>query len=103
MNPSRNDIPIGRRNAISRAQLTKLWGCSDRTARQYIAEFRAEVTGEQYAILSSSRGDGYWMSNDPKEIQAFIDEMQAHAVKTFVAQRAAKHVLKNIDQVAMNL
>ena len=66
---NRNDIPIGRTNAISRAQLARLWRCSDRVARHTIADFRAEPSADPCVILStSSEPAGYWRSRDPREI-----------------------------------
>ena len=42
----REHIPIGRENAITRDQLSRLTGLSDREVRRQIAELRAEDTDD---------------------------------------------------------
>lgn len=94
----RTDIPIGRQNAITRADLAGIWGCSDRTARQKIADLRASPGKDGYVILSTSHEPkGYWRSNDPKEIEQFIRETEARAKSTFLSLKDARRVLKAIQ------
>ena len=94
----REDIPIGRRHAISRAALTQLWRCSDREARRFIAELRAKPGNDGCAILSTaSSPSGYWRSSDSQEITGFIRETEARARNTFLALCDAKNVLQQID------
>ncbi len=96
--PERSHIPIGRSNAISRAQLSGCWGCSDRVTRHIIANFRAEHDGDGYAILSSAHDPaGYWRSADPEEIAAFIRENEARARNTFLALHEAKRILSELQ------
>lgn len=97
------DIPIGRNNAITRRGLMKLWNCKDRTVRRNVAQLRASGEHSEYAILSTSHGDGYWRSNDRAEIQQFILETNARAIHTFKALEGAKMVLNNIGQVRMEV
>lgn len=95
---NRNDIPVGRTNAISRAQLARIWRCSDRAARHTIADFRAESSANPYVILStSSEPAGYWRSRDPAEIAAFIAETEARARNTFLALREARRLLDELN------
>jgi hypothetical protein len=101
MIPSISDIPIGRENAISRADLASLWGVGDREMRKQIAQFRAEYVGTDYAILSSSHEDGYWRSNDSKELDEFIRETSARARSVFVSLRMARRVQTNAGQMRM--
>ena len=96
---SRLDIPEGRANAISRAQLARLWHCSDRAARHTIADFRAESSSDPCVILStSSEPAGYWRSRDPVEIAEFIRETEARARNTFLALREARRLLNELQR-----
>ena len=70
-------IPHGRKNAISRQALKDLTGCSDRENRAMIE--RARMNGTP--ILSSSACSGYWISDDPSEIDAFRREQANRAKK----------------------
>ena len=97
-NPARTDIPFGAKNALSRRDLARLWGCSDREARRQIAEFRAAPGEDGSAILSSSSApSGYWRSDDPAEIRRFVRETEARAKSTFGALKAARHALRRLE------
>lgn len=101
MEPSINDIPVGRENAISRARLAEKWDMKDREMRKTIAQMRAVSTNLDYAILSSAQVDGYWRSNDPQELDDFIKETSARARSVFVSLRMARRVQTNAGQMRM--
>ena len=84
--PNREHIPVGRENAITRAELAALWGMSDREVRETIATMRTRPTDDRYAILSSSHNPpGYWRSDGYHELERYVREQQARA----------RNVLKN--------
>ena len=93
------DIPIGKENAISRAKLAEMWGCSDRTARERIATLRCRESDE-YIIVSHSNGgvSGYYRTNDPAEISHFLNEMEKRAKNTFRPLKQARRLLKAMQQ-----
>lgn len=83
---TRYDIPVGRENAITRADLADLWACDIREARRAVATFRTNPTDDPYAILSSSSHPaGYWRSSDPYEIAAYVKETKSRAANTLAA------------------
>ena len=97
-----NDIPIGKRNAISRQALTALWGVSDRVARQKIADMRRQDNGDNYAIISASNGRGYYRTDNIKEIMQFKKETTARGKQTFNALRKINRILlTNRDQLEL--
>jgi len=97
MKPSRNHIPVGRQNAISRQDLARLWQVSDRKMRDIVADMRSKPDIDGTAILSTSHSpSGYWRSRDLEEIKAFIHETEARAKSTFVALRGAREIVKRI-------
>ena len=80
---NRTDIPIGRENALTRAELARLWRCEEREARRVVACFRMNPDDDGYAILSSSNEPpGYWRSAEVFEIKAFISETESRASHT---------------------
>jgi hypothetical protein len=93
------DIPIGKDSAISRKQLSKLWGVNDRTAREIIAKMRADGEGgDGYVIVSFSSGDGgYYRTNDRDEILHFVNEMTNRARSTFLSIRRARRALADVE------
>ena len=88
------DIPIGEENAITRKRLAQIWGCSDRMARRYISELRAEDNGDEFVIVSHSSGKGYYRTADKAKIQHFVNEMSKRARNTFKPLKKARRLLK---------
>lgn len=99
MKYSEADIPIGAENAITRAELARKWGVDDRTARERIAELRAQDNGDEYVIVSHSRGSvrGYYRTNDPEVIKRYVNEVHSRARNTFLPLRKARRVLINAE------
>ena len=92
--PLREHIPVGRENAITRADLAKLWGIDDRAVRETISRMRAAPTDDPYAIISSSHNPpGYWRSDVFVELERYIRETNARAKNTIRAASDAKRVI----------
>ena len=92
--PLREHIPIGKENAITRAELAQIWKMDDRTVRETIAKMRITPTDDPYAILSSSHNPpGYWRSDVRAELEEHIKEGCAQAKNTIAALGDAKRVL----------
>lgn len=98
MKPRIEDIPIGRENAISRADLKRRWNCDDRTMRIHVADLRAEDNGDNYVIVSHSRSGvkGYYRTDKPEEISYFINEINKRITSTRKPLAKAERVLKEV-------
>lgn len=90
-----NDIPVGKENAITRAELAHKWGVDDRTVRLRIASLRSQDEGDDFIIVSHSRGgvNGYWRTSDPDEIRHFFNETKKRAINTFKPLKKMRRVL----------
>lgn len=99
--PLREHIPIGKENAITRAELARLWSMDDRTVRETVARMRINQTDDPYAILSSScNPPGYWRSDIRAELERYVKEGQARAKNTIAALGDARRVLNGQIAVA---
>ena len=87
------DIPVG--TAVSRQQLSRMWGVPDRTARDYVSQLRRWDNGDGFIICSSSHGKGYFRTDDPERIKAFTDEMRGRAICEFLPLKKALRILKD--------
>lgn len=97
-----NDIPVGKRNAINRQALTALWGISDRAARHKISEMRRLDNGDNYVIISTSNGQGYYKTDNIKDILQFKEETTARGRHTFSVLGKINRILRtNTDQMEM--
>lgn len=95
----RDMIPYGRENAVSRPELCRLTGLNDREVRRQIAELRAVDSEDNMVIASSSRrGRGYFLTDKPEEIRAFIAEMLKRIRMVYRAIKVAKKKLRRIEQ-----
>ena len=98
VNASREDIPVGRENAISKKALAALWGCSIREVRATVAELRRTPSQDGFIICSSVQSTaGYWRTADPGEIREFVRHMESRARATFLAIQEARRVLKRSE------
>ena len=84
-------IPVGKDNAISRSQLIKLTGLSDRIIRDMIALERRNT-----AILNLQNGAGYYIpsASDRGEIERYVKQEEARAKSIFWSLRGAKTALR---------
>ena len=98
MKITREHIPIGRENAVTRRQLCELTGMNDREVRRQISELRSVDDGTELVIVSLSNGRGYYRSSNPDEIRHFIAEMQKRNRMVNQAITIAKRTLRRIER-----
>ncbi|ADY13656.1 hypothetical protein SpiBuddy_1832 [Sphaerochaeta globosa str. Buddy] len=96
-------LPIGSWNAISRQELSDLWGMGDRSARLVIAELRKMDFGDNYIIVSYSDGKGYYRTADIAEIEAFAAEMRSRALQIFAPLKKANRIIKEYGSQTLGL
>jgi len=99
-----DSIPVGRENAITRADLARRWGVSQDKARHIVAALRAEDQGDDYIIFSSSSAEnpGYYKTADPMERRAYMAETKKRAINTFKPLKKAQRIENgDSDQYSM--
>ena len=67
-------VPTGRENAVSRYDIAKAVGISERDVRFKIKEANKALERIGEAIVSSSSGRGYWRTNDIAEMEKYLQE-----------------------------
>lgn len=88
-----NDIPIGKKFAVTKETLSVRWHMDERTVRKIIQELRIADFGDSFVIISSSSGKGYYRSNDKEEIERFKREIVNRARNTFLPLKKINRVL----------
>lgn len=96
------DIPVGRENAITYIRLEHKWGMSERRVRMMLAELSSFDNGDNYILIRSSAGRGFYLSDDPAEIAAYKRECRSRAVKTFAPLKKINRVLADLQPEAIN-
>lgn len=94
---TRDMIPFGRENAVSRKDLMQMTGLSDRDNREVIAKMRTDAEAED-VIVSTSHHGGYHRTTDEAEIDHFIREIDSRKQKLDAAKRAAISVRERIKR-----
>ena len=97
MKITRETIPVGRENAVTRSRLCELTGASDREVRRQISQLRSVDDGTDMVIVSLSNGRGYYRTNNPDEIRHFINEMLKRNRMVFRTIRTAEQVAHRIE------
>lgn len=86
-------IPIGKENAISKYELSKLWGVDQRYVRTIIQRLRQHDNGDDYVIISTAHAAGYYRSNNRNEIAMFKRETTKRGKNTFRPLRKVNRIL----------
>lgn len=90
-------IPVGKENAATYARLERMWGMSERRVRGMLAELSGYDNGDNYILIRSSRGGGFYRTDDPADIAAYKRECHSRATKTFAPLKKINKVLRRLD------
>lgn len=91
-------IPIGHRNAISRARLREITGLSDRKVRKAISD-----AGIDTAIVNMQNGDGYFIpdpmdAEDVRLLQQYLYQEDSRIRNLMMRSSGANYMLLEIQQ-----
>lgn len=89
-----NDIPIGKENAVTYKELCLKWHCSERQVRSILHQLSFFDNNDDYVIIRSSHGKGFYRTNDSGEIESYIKECTNRASNIFKTLKKARRVLK---------
>lgn len=95
-----NFIPQGKKNAVSRYELSHFTGWSDRKVRHEIHKAR-----EDHVILSLDNGKGYYIPTveDFLELRKYILREMSRAKSIFVALRTAIALYEDYKRGRLNV
>lgn len=88
-------IPIGRENAVTYDDLCLMWGMKERQVRQKLHDLSLLDTGDDYVIIRSGHGKGFYKTDDLSEIKAFKKECMAKAKSNFAPLGKINRILRN--------
>ena len=94
-----SDIPIGRENAVTYTDLQMKWSCSDRKVRAILHDLSYHDNGDGYILIRSSRGKGFYKTNNRAEIEMYRRECTNRAKHTFAPLRKIRRVLRDMENV----
>ena len=69
-----NDIPTGKTNAVTYEELVIKWKVCRRAVREILNELSRYDSGDNLILIRSSRGRGFYKTDNKEEIEAFRQE-----------------------------
>lgn len=90
-------LPIGKENAYSYSYLCTLWDCKERKVRKILQELSNFDNGDNYVLIRSSHGKGFYLTNDVQEIASYLRECESRAKNIFRTVKKARRIVKNVS------
>lgn len=95
-------LPIGKDNAYTYDELCYLWGCAPRKARAIMHELSRYDNGDNYILIRSSSGRGFYKTDDEAEIIAYKRECLNKGRSVFAPVKKINRVLTaNTEQLTL--
>lgn len=88
-------IPKGRENAITLGALSARFKVSPASIKRGVSRLRNTDNGDDFIIISAR--DGYFRSDDPREIEAYVKDTRAQILNLFAMMRKARRVLRKLS------
>lgn len=98
-----NSIPVGRENAIEYDELCVLWGVKDRVARKILQELGKYDNGDNYILIRSGTGKGFYRTDETDTIVRFKRECLNKGRSIFAPIKKINRVLQIKDDMQFDI
>ena len=99
------DIPTDDRNNKSTVDyhtLTMTWNCSARHVREILAALSWYDNGDDYILIRTSQGSGFFKTKNPAVISAYRREVYNRAMNTLKPLKKIKRILNKNEQITID-
>ena len=90
-----NTLPIGKENAVSYDTLCEQWKMNKRRVRGTLHALSLFDSGDNYILIRSSSGAGFYRTDDIETIKAFKKECTNKAKSNFAPLKKINRILNN--------
>lgn len=97
-----HEIPTGKENAVTYAELCAAWNMGERQARKVLHDLSSYDNGDNYILIRSSSGKGFYKTDDETEIKAYKRECLNKGRSVFAPVKKINRVL-NANDTQYNL
>ena len=97
-----NMLPVGRDRAASYEDLQLYWSADARRVRKILEELSRFDNGDNYVLIRSSRGIGFYRTDDPDDIAAYKREVKSRVRKISAPLKKINRVLNDILPADIN-
>ena len=87
------EIPVGKENAVSYQDLIDMWGKNKREIRKTLHELSTFDNGDNYILIRSSKGKGFYRTDNEADIKAYKKECLNMGRNVFAPIRKINRVL----------
>ena len=95
-----NDIPIGKENAINYSELIERWRLTERQVRRILHELSSFDNGDDYVLIRSASGKGFYRTDDLLTIKSYKKECLNKGKSLFAPVKKINRILnENISQI----
>lgn len=98
-----NSLPIGKENAISYEELCAKWQMSRRSVRHILHKLSLYDSGDDYILIRSCNGKGFFKTDDMQIIQAFRTECVNKARSNFAPLKKINRILNEVNDLQLSL
>ena len=98
-----SDIPIGKKNAATYADLKSWWGLSERSVRFVLHELSTIDTGDNYILIRSASGKGFYRTDDITEIKRYKAEIVSRGISILATTKKANRIIRMQDDLQLSM
>lgn len=95
-------IPVGKQQAVSYVTLEHFWEVSERQVRKILEHLSCYDNGDNYILIRSSRGGGFYRTADPDDIATYKRECYGRAMKVLAPIKKINRVLRAETATSLN-
>lgn len=88
------DIPVGEENAVTYDDLCQLWGKGKRDVRRILHELSLYDNKDDYVLIRSGHGKGFYKTNDEETLKAYRNECLQKGRSNFAPVKKINRILK---------
>lgn len=97
-----NDIPAGKENAYTYEDICYIWNCEPRKARSILHALSLYDNGDDYILIRSSSGKGFYKTDNEADIKAYRRECLNKGRSVFAPVKKINRVLNaNKEQYSL--
>ncbi len=89
-----NDIPVGAENAVTYEELCRIWNKNARAVRKILHDLSIEDNGDNYVLIRSGHGKGFYRADDEDALQAYRKECLNKGRSNFAPIKKINRILK---------
>lgn len=94
-------LPIGKENAADYVTLCEKWSMSKRKVRQTLHALSLYDSGDDYVLIRSSSGKGFYKTDDIETIKAYKKECTNKAKSNFAPLKKINRVLAGAEDMQL--